>query len=71
MKPWTNKLYRPQRKMSSSKKLAWKGTLRHVFIRILVTGYTVQSVTFVFSAQLCELLPLSPSLWFNSPPFPV
>ncbi len=22
----------------------------------------------VFSTQLCELLPLSPSLWFNSPP---
>jgi hypothetical protein len=24
----------------------------------------------VFSTQLCELLPLSPSLWFNSPPLP-
>ncbi len=25
----------------------------------------------VFTTQLCELLPLSSSLWFNSPPFPV
>ncbi len=25
----------------------------------------------VFSTQLCELLPLSPSLWFNSPPAPL
>ncbi len=26
----------------------------------------IQSVMLVFSTQLCELLPLSPSLWFNS-----
>jgi hypothetical protein len=25
----------------------------------------------VFSIQLCELLPLSPSLWFNCPPAPL
>jgi hypothetical protein len=25
----------------------------------------------VFSTQLCELLPLSPFLWFNSPPTPL
>jgi hypothetical protein len=25
----------------------------------------------VFSTQLCEPMPLSPSLWFNPPPFPV
>jgi hypothetical protein len=25
----------------------------------------------VFSTQLCELLPLSPSPWFNSPPPPL
>jgi hypothetical protein len=30
----------------------------------------IQSVMLIFSAQLCELLTLSPSLWFNSPPPP-
>jgi hypothetical protein len=25
----------------------------------------------VFSTQLCELLPLEPSLWFTSPPLPL
>jgi hypothetical protein len=30
----------------------------------------MQSVMLVFLTQLCELLPLSPSLWFNSPPLP-
>ncbi len=33
----------------------------------------IQSVMLVFSTQLCELLPLLPSLWFTSPtppPFP-
>ncbi len=28
----------------------------------------IQSVMLVFSTQLCKLLPLSFSLWFNSPP---
>jgi hypothetical protein len=33
----------------------------------------IQSVLLVLSTQLCELLPLSPSLWFqlsHHPPFP-
>ncbi len=30
----------------------------------------IQSVMLVFSTQLCELLPLYPSLWFTSPTFP-
>ncbi len=44
------------------KKLTRKGTLR--FIRVY--RLEIQSVMLVFSTQLCELLPLSPSLWFNS-----
>jgi hypothetical protein len=51
------------------KKLACKGTLRQVFIEVYILE--IQSVLLVFSNQLCELLPVSPSLWFNSPPFPV
>ncbi len=36
----------------------------------------IQSITLLFSTQLCELMPLEPSIWFNShplppPPFPV
>jgi hypothetical protein len=30
----------------------------------------IQSVMLVLSTQLCELLPLSPSLWFTHPPLP-
>jgi hypothetical protein len=51
------------------KKFTCKGTLRQVFIRVYTLN--IQSVKFVFSAQLCELLPLSPCLWFNSPPLPL
>ena len=47
------------------KKLTWKGTLRQVLSRI----YRLE-VMLVFSTKLCELLPLTPSLWFNSPPAP-
>jgi hypothetical protein len=43
--------------MLSSKKLD--------LLRDLAAG-VYQSI--IFSTQLCELLPLSPSLWFNSPP---
>ncbi len=39
---------------------ACKGTLGQLFIDWRYS-----------QSQLCELLPLSPSLWFNSPPFPV
>jgi hypothetical protein len=42
--------------MSPSKKLICKGTLRQVFIRIY--RLEIQSVMFVLSTQLCELLPL-------------
>jgi hypothetical protein len=45
-----------------------KGTLRQVFI--IVYRLWIQYVMLVFLTQLCELLPLSPSLWFNSPPLP-
>jgi hypothetical protein len=38
-----------------------KGTSRQVFIRL-----EIQSVMLVFSTQLCELLPLSPSLQIQS-----
>ncbi len=52
------------------KKLTRKGTLRQVFIRVY--RLEIQSVMLVFLTQLCELLPFSPSFWFNSPPpFPV
>ncbi len=52
--------------MSSSKKLTCKETLRQVLIRVY--RLEIQSVMLVFSTKLCELLPLYPSLWFNSPP---
>jgi hypothetical protein len=45
------------------KKLTCKGTLRQVLIRVYR-----QEIVLVFSTQLCELLPLSSFLWFNSPP---
>jgi hypothetical protein len=41
-------------------KLTSKGILRQVFIRVY--RLEIQSVMLVFSTQLCELLPLSPSL---------
>ncbi len=52
--------------MSSSKKLACKGTLRQVFFRVY--RLKIKSVMVVFSTQLCDFLPLSLSLWFNPPP---
>ncbi len=52
------------------KKLTCKGNLRQLFIKMY--RLEIQSVILVCSIQLCELLPLSPSLWFNylplSPP---
>ncbi len=53
------------------KKLTCKGTL----MKVVITVYRleIQSVMLIWSTQLCELLPLFPSLWFNSlpSPFPV
>jgi hypothetical protein len=49
-------------------KFTCKGTLWQVFSKVY--RLEVQSVILVFSTQLCELLPLSPSLWFKSPPPP-
>jgi hypothetical protein len=46
-----------------------KGTMRQVFIRVY--RLEIQSVMLVFSTQLCELLPLYPSLWFIPPPHPL
>jgi hypothetical protein len=54
--------------MSSSKKMPCKGTSLQVFIRVY--RLEIQSVMLVFSIQFCELLSLSPSLWFNSTPSP-
>jgi hypothetical protein len=52
------------------KKITSKGTLLQVFIRLDNFWRTFSHL--VFSTQLCEMyssvLPLSPSLWFNSPP---
>ncbi len=50
----------------SSKKIDLTLTLRQVFIGVY--RLEIQSVMLVFSTQLCELLPLQPSLWFISPP---
>jgi hypothetical protein len=62
-----NKLYRHQIKMSfSTKKTYKKGTSRQVFIKVY--RLEIQSVMMVFSTQLCKPLPLSSSLWFDSPP---
>jgi hypothetical protein len=46
--------------------LTCKGTLRQVFIRVY--RLEIQSVMFVFSTQICELLRLSPSLVKLPPP---
>ncbi len=66
--PLKDKTHRRQCKMLSSKKLTCEGTLRQVFIRVY--RLAIQWVMLVFSTQLCELLPFSPSLLFNSPPLP-
>ncbi len=47
------------------KKLTCEGTLRQVFNRVY--RLEIQSVMLAFATQLCELLPLKPSFWFNSP----
>jgi hypothetical protein len=65
--PWTT-VYSidTKAKCRHLKKLTCKGTLRQVFIGVY--RLEIQSVMMVFSTQLSELLPLSPSLWLNSPP---
>jgi hypothetical protein len=51
-------------------KLTCKGTLRQVFISVY--RLEIRTVMLVFSTQLCELLPHSPSVWFNYlHPFPL
>ncbi len=40
-----------------------------MFIRVY--RFEIQSVVLVFSTQLCELLPLYPSLWYNYLPLPL
>jgi len=54
--------YRHQSKMSSSKKLICKGTLRQVFIRVY--RQEIHSVMLVFLTQLCQLLHPFYLLWF-------
>ncbi len=53
-------------KAKCRQKLTCKGTSRQVFIRVY--RLEIQSVMLVFSTLFWELLPLEPSLWFNSPP---
>jgi hypothetical protein len=53
-------------KCHNLKLLTCKGTLRQVLIRVY--RLEIISVMLVFSTQICELLPLLSSLWFNSPP---
>jgi hypothetical protein len=45
----------------------------HINHRSINSYYSldIQSIMLVFSTQLCELLPLLPSLWFNSDPPPL
>ncbi len=71
-----NNSHRRQCKMSSSKKY-WPvkglgGRCLSEFSDLRWPISCVRSVMFVFSTQVCDLwftlLPLSPSLWFNSPP---
>ncbi len=52
----------------SSKKITCKRTSRQVFIRVY--RLQIQSVMLAFSTQNCALLPLKPSLLFDSPPLP-
>jgi hypothetical protein len=51
--------------MSSSKKIDLSRAFAAVMF-IKVYRLEIQSVMLVFSTQLCLLLPLWPSLWFNS-----
>jgi hypothetical protein len=48
--------------------LTCKRTLQQVLIRVyrLEKKVEIESIKLVFSTQLCKLLPLKPSLWFNS-----
>ena len=64
---WWNFYNRHQSKMFSLKIFPCKETLRQMFF--IVYRLEIQSVMLVFSTHLYELLPLSPSLWFNSPPY--
>jgi len=59
----TNKLYRHQSKMSSSKKRPVKGLWNRCLSKFI--GWRYSHSWLVFSTQLCELLPLTPSLWFT------
>ncbi len=54
--------------MSSSKKLACKGTMRKVFIRVY--RIEILSVIVVFSTQHCELLPSNLLSGSTHPPTP-
>jgi hypothetical protein len=65
---WWNFYNRHQSKMFSLKIFPCKETLRQMFF--IVYRLEIQSVMLVFSTHLYELLPLSPSLWFNSSPYP-
>jgi hypothetical protein len=47
------------------KKLTCKETLRQALIRVY--RLEIHSVMLVFLTQLCELLPLEPSLWSTLP----
>jgi hypothetical protein len=50
----------------------FKGTLRQLFSCLSeFIDWRGDTVILVVPTQLCEVLLLSPFLWFNSPPFPV
>jgi hypothetical protein len=53
--------------MSSSKKLTFKETFGQCFSEFIDRTVEIKSVILLFSTQFYEMLPLSPSLWFNSP----
>jgi hypothetical protein len=54
--------------MSSSKKNLHVKGIWGGQVLIRVHKLEKHSIMLIFSTQLCELLPLFPSLWFNSPP---
>ncbi len=55
-------------KAKCRQKSTCKGSSRQVIIRVYILE--IQSVMLVISTQFCELVPLEPSFWFNSPPPP-
>ncbi len=68
MEAWTNNNLDTKTKCRHLKKLTCKGLCGRCLSEFMVWRYN--QLCWLFSTELRELLPLSPSLWFNSPPFP-